>query len=281
MAGRKDRVVLILGMHRSGTSLLARILHHLGLPLGERLLTGPMPDNPQGYWEHAEIVAIQDGLLAALDRSWWGRHALSPLPHGWQNAAATQAARRALRDILRAELASAPGLWGFKDPRTLRFLPLWQEILEELGLETKLILAMRHPAAVAQSLRQRNGHRLGFAQALWAFNMQEVLATAGGQLTAVIDYDLWFVRPSSLCAHLCAHLGLACPAAWPVHLLDAGLRHHGQTEAPCHPAATALHTALAEAAPAALPPARLNPLLVPLSAMIRRQHGWFRLLPRG
>lgn len=64
----KRRLVIVLGMHRSGTSALSRSLMALGLSLGQSLLD-PQPDNPLGYWEDREIVAINEEVLASSGSS--------------------------------------------------------------------------------------------------------------------------------------------------------------------------------------------------------------------
>src|SRR5215211_2960053 len=61
----RPHLVLLLGMHRSGTSLGAQALARAGLPMGPALMTAPSPDNLDGYWEDADIVRVQDELLTA------------------------------------------------------------------------------------------------------------------------------------------------------------------------------------------------------------------------
>ena len=63
----KPDIVCILGMHRSGTSLLARMLNLMGVSLGpEQFLMQPTIDNPKGYWEHDEIVGLNNEILRRL-----------------------------------------------------------------------------------------------------------------------------------------------------------------------------------------------------------------------
>src|SRR5689334_11506011 len=61
--------IIVLGMHRSGTSALAGTLHHLGVELGEHLMSAS-PDNQRGYWEHRDIVAVNHQLMAELGAAW-------------------------------------------------------------------------------------------------------------------------------------------------------------------------------------------------------------------
>lgn len=64
-----QQLVVVLGMHRSGTSVLARGLQVLGVELGERLLP-PAADNPRGFWEDLDVIGIDERVLAALSRDW-------------------------------------------------------------------------------------------------------------------------------------------------------------------------------------------------------------------
>src|SRR5580704_9217804 len=84
--------LVVLGMHRSGTSALTGMLHHLGVALGEHLMPATQ-DNPRGYWEHSDIVAVHERLMAALGWAW---DELRSLPAGFERGEAAQAARREL-----------------------------------------------------------------------------------------------------------------------------------------------------------------------------------------
>ena len=256
MTHSHGRIVLILGMHRSGTSMLARLLAGEGLPLGATLLNRGRPDNVHGYWEQAEIVHIHEALLDGLDRTWHGPNGWRPLPEGWLAGRETRMAKRRLATIVKREVTEAGGLWGFKDPRTLCFLPLWQEIIAELALDPVFILATRTPAAVAASLMRRNHVRRDGAETLWAANTITVLEAVGGELAAVIDYDDWFTKPDAIADYLREVLGLPrarVPGVGPPigGLIDPRLRHHQVTAGGARPAFEALHAALVSAAPRA------------------------------
>jgi len=59
---QKKRIVVIIGMHRSGTSVIARGLKVLGVTLGDNLMP-PGEDNPKGYWEDLDINELNVELL--------------------------------------------------------------------------------------------------------------------------------------------------------------------------------------------------------------------------
>ena len=68
-AGRARKAILVLGMHRSGTSALTRVLNLYGAALPRRMIP-PNPNNEKGYWEPKVIVRIHDELLSAAGSRW-------------------------------------------------------------------------------------------------------------------------------------------------------------------------------------------------------------------
>src|SRR4029453_4502858 len=119
------RLVCVLGMHRSGTSLITRMLNVLGVYLGpnERLMK-PQEDNPRGYWEHQLITDLNDAILARLGGSWHEPPTFSP---DWGRAAGLADLRRKAQAVIHEDFATAE-CWGWKDPRTCLTLPFWQRL---------------------------------------------------------------------------------------------------------------------------------------------------------
>jgi hypothetical protein len=96
--------LLVLGMHRSGTSALTRVLNLLGVALGDDLMP-PGPDNPLGFWEHQGIVSVHEALFAELDRRWDDPR---PMPDGWLDSDAAREAGEAITAILHRDFAGTP-----------------------------------------------------------------------------------------------------------------------------------------------------------------------------
>lgn len=144
------QVILILGMHRSGTSCLAGSLEEAGLYLGE--VNTAAPHNAKGNRESRAIMDLQDDLLRANGGDWD-----APPPE-----VVWSAEHRARRDAI---IATYPRdrIWGFKDPRTLLTLPGWLEVLPAV----RFVGTFRHPLAVAASLYARNGVAIEKSLALW------------------------------------------------------------------------------------------------------------------
>lgn len=158
----RRRALLVTGMHRSGTSCVTRIANLTGLAIGTDLLPR-RPDNPEGFWEHAELSRLNDEILATLGTSW---DALAPLPPNWWQQPELDDVKQALRDVLRRDFADEPDL-VVKDPRLCLLVPLWREVLGDLGLSVEFLIVMRDVRAVVASLKQRNLFSPWQSELLW------------------------------------------------------------------------------------------------------------------
>jgi len=231
-------VVVVLGSGRSGTSLLMQVLAALGVRLSPSMIEARQ-DNPQGFQEDAPIVKAQANLLRSLGA--WPFH---PLPPHWQNDPATERARAVLREILMDRLKSG-GLWGFKDPRTSAFLPLWQDLFHEMGLVPKYILALRDPGSIVRSFMEAYDTPADMAEGVWLRRTWDALEHTQADCH-IIHYEDWFTRSADMAAALAQHLGLALPAADTLQtIIRPGLDRSGRTpQAIQNPAVRTLHAAL-------------------------------------
>lgn len=247
--------VLIVGMHRSGTSAVAGSLARLGVALGQQLLAAG-EDNRKGYFEHEEAVRLDDALLDALDRRWDDPR---PLPDDWLATEAAQAAGDAIARLLADEFAGMP-LLGFKDPRFCRLLPLWKAALRRAGIEPCVLLVVRHPFEVAASLRRRNGFAPALSQALWLGHMLAAERDSRDCRRAVVAYDDLLGQPEAVLQRAVAELGLSdrlvtAPLTRLTGFVSAEERHFAGGAA--RPPGSNLD-ALAEEAMALFRPARLE-----------------------
>jgi GT2 family glycosyltransferase len=188
-------LILLVGMHRSGTSLAASLLQTLGVGL-----PGPWPladiHNPEGYYEQLAIRDLQEQLLLELHRMWPTAAGTLPLPEHWLDTPSVLRAERRLEGMLRQESCRQPAPWAIKDPRTSLLLPLWRRVADRLGMELRLVQALREPAAVVQSLVQRDGPLAGMtplrAQQLWWHHHHRIHVDGQGLDCLTIRYEEWF-----------------------------------------------------------------------------------------
>lgn len=174
-------VVCTLGMHRSGTSLVARMLNLLGVHLGpEALVSRTGADNPKGYWEHQSFVEVNETILARFGGRW---DAPPAFPAGWPQAARLGDLRDKARTLL-GSFASAP-LWGWKDPRTCLTLPFWQDLVGPM----RYVMSVRNPRDVAASLARRNSMSAEEADRLWLAHTQASLAATIGHPRLFVFYE--------------------------------------------------------------------------------------------
>lgn len=142
--------LLVLGMHRSGTSLLAGILDRLGCK-GPQTQIPADYKNPTGYHESERIFRLNDEILAAAGARWddW-----QPLREGWHSSSRFNEFRTRAVELIEAEYGDASLIY-LKDPRICRLLPLWRDVLDQKGYRVACILTHRHPVEVSASLEAR------------------------------------------------------------------------------------------------------------------------------
>jgi hypothetical protein len=197
-------IVCILGMHRSGTSLVSRALNVLGLYLGpEEHLMRPSTDNPAGHWENRGIKEVNDEILSILGGSW---SEPPPLPAGWERSPALAAPRRRAREVIEGDFSESE-LWGFKDPRNSLTLPFWQRILDPM----RYVICLRNPLDVAASAQARNREddAVPFEQGieLWLTYVRAALAATAGHPRHLVFYEDLMADPEPVVRELARFIG--------------------------------------------------------------------------
>jgi SAM-dependent methyltransferase/glycosyltransferase involved in cell wall biosynthesis len=216
-------------MHRSGTSLVARLLHAMGANLGSKIDVSPVTSNPFGHWEHDEIWRIQERLLIELGREW--HTSPGPLPERWLEWPETRRAMDAIQSVCQNE-AGERGHFVVKDPRSTRLLTMWIELAEHLQAELKVVCVVRRPGEVAASLLARDGMPAELASRIWMEHHLDALA-AGAPLEFFFHEDLFqnSVAAVRSLVPLCALDGFLTGVESAARLVDSRLRHHEDLEA--------------------------------------------------
>jgi GT2 family glycosyltransferase len=191
--------VAVAGMHRSGTSMIAKALHLAGLFLGEEAdLIDPTPDNPDGYWENARFVDVNDEILAALGGGWDSPPAV---PRRFEEDPRLRGLRQRAKKLGDEFRTKEP--WGWKDPRNSLTVPLWLQLFPEL----KVVVCLRNPLAVALSLHQRY-FSYSTALELWETYNRRVVESVASDQILVTDYEAWISRPAAEIRRTLGFLGL-------------------------------------------------------------------------
>ncbi len=182
----KHRAICILGMHRSGTSVVARAVNLLGVYLGEeRELLPPAPDNREGVWERRDLVDFHNRVLVHFSRAW---HSVWPLPAQWYTSEGVRPFRGELRGLVSRVFGLRP-LWAWKDPRTTLLLPLWKNVLGELGIDLLCVYVVRNPLDVAKSLQHREGFPFEKSLGMWFTGNLAALHAIRDIPTIFVSYD--------------------------------------------------------------------------------------------
>jgi GT2 family glycosyltransferase len=182
-------------MHRSGTSMVAKLLHLSGLYLGPKEdLLPATPDNLDGHWENTHFVALNDAILNALGGGW---DRPPSLPNGWSrgNTDSASTPQRLLpfkeRALALLEKFRDHDAWGWKDPRTSLTLPFWQSLLPCL----KVVICLRNPLEVALSLRRRGGSSYALSLDLWKTYSERIMRDVPSDRRIITHYDRYFLDP--------------------------------------------------------------------------------------
>jgi hypothetical protein len=178
--------VVVLGMHRSGTSFLIRALNLSGLWLGgdEQLHTvegRARVGNPKGNYESRDAIQINDAILRRSGGAWF-----RPPPR--LDIADEDLAR--IRTFCGGLVRSQPGdapRWGWKDPRTVLTLEAW---LRALAGPAFVVASFRHPVAVARSLLARDRLPLEGGLALWYHYNVRLLEALEHLPHALVRFDV-------------------------------------------------------------------------------------------
>lgn len=179
------KCLIVLGMHRSGTSALTGVLSNLGIDTGTSLSPADYAVNPKGFWEHQKIVAIHEELLASIESSWDDER---PLPKNWWRDPSINRFKLALHEVIQQDFAQSV-LWAVKDPRLSRLLPLWIEILNEIEVQPLIVITVRHPYEVARSLEKRDGFIPDKSYLLWLRYLIEMEAASRELPRVLVTYE--------------------------------------------------------------------------------------------
>jgi FkbM family methyltransferase len=216
--------ICIAGMHRAGTSMVARMLEGCGVDLGGPAnFAPPAPDNRDGYWEDLRFVALNDRILEKFQGAWDHPPVLPP---GWETSASLDTERRDAEAVLRWRAEP----WGWKDPRNSLTIPFWRSLLPAM----RVVICLRNPFEVADSLRARGYTSERFGLSLWEAYHRALEETVDGSFGLVTHYESFLADPEAELDRVLAFLGLQpSPAVRKAVVASAlpGARHQRRSSA--------------------------------------------------
>lgn len=214
-------IIVVLGMHRSGTSALAGLLAASGAQCGQPLL--PANDgNPRGYWELAPFVALNDRLLDCLHRVWFDA---SPLEGGWQDAPEIRGLEDVAADLLRGQFGRSE-LAMLKDPRLCLTLPFWRRVILGLGYRLTLAVIARPVGEVVRSIQARDALSARDIAYLWARSMLESARACFDDRAVTFTYDQLLHSPPKVLARIAVTLDVPLALDSDTEFIDASLQNH-------------------------------------------------------
>lgn len=219
------KLIVVLGMHRSGTSAITRGLQVLGVGLGDKMLPAVEGNNSKGFWEDADLNALNIEMLSALNKDW---HHLVAINQQDVDVLRNKGYLQRALDLLQKKTDDTP-VYGFKDPRVAKLLPFWRLVFDQCQLETHYLLAVRHPHSVVDSLSKRDGFEPEQSYLMWLGHVVSSLSGSVGKKRVMVDYDSLMQSPARELNRIANCFGLKIDPAelneFQTEFLDPGLRH--------------------------------------------------------
>jgi Sulfotransferase family len=213
-------VVCIVGMHRSGTSMVTRLLNLCGLDLGaEQDLLGPDKGNPLGHFENIGFKSLDESLLAHFGGSTDNPPDLEP---NWQDDSSLHVAFEEARVLLATFKGKT--VWGWKEPRTTLLIPFWRRLLPD----ARFVICVRNPLEVARSIAERDGMPLEKGFHLWNCYTRAAVRDTEGCPRIFTFYEDHFTNGLSEIERVAKFCGLGLPREPSTlqRVVYRELRHH-------------------------------------------------------
>ncbi len=189
----RSNLLCVLGMHRSGTSVVTQFLHQLGAAVAPQLL-GPMDEvNQEGFWEDRCVVDINERLLAMRDCRWFDcREAIFAKDGFGESQIRNEAIHHFKKNYATQNLSVV------KDPRLCRLLPFWLDVWAAAAVNPIFIHVVRHPLAVVKSLQRRDKIPYEHGIVLWLLHTVEAMLYTSTFPGLVVIYDAFLQHPLDL-----------------------------------------------------------------------------------
>lgn len=225
MSISNKKLLVVLGMHRSGTSVVTRGLQVLGVNLGGTLYSATEGVNDKGFWEDIDLHSLDVEMLAALGSDW---HHLFPISHRDVGVLRNKGYFLRAVELLRQKM-STEHVFGFKDPRMAKLLPFWKEVFSYCQFDVTYILTVRHPTSVVKSLAKRDSFDTEKSYLLWLGHIITSMVDSADGKRVLVDYDRLMRSPENELTRIAKATELEINPAelqnYKSEFLDQKLRH--------------------------------------------------------
>lgn len=223
--GSSKRLILVLGMKRSGTSALTKGLEVMGVSLGNHLMP-PNQFNRKGYWEDWDFHELNFEMLKACTQN-RARRILSITDQETAYLLSSPYAAQASRLLLRKIPQDQP--FAFKVPTSALLLPFWKKICKQLQIELSCVIALRNPISVANSVEQSFEDLQEKSFWIWISSLLSSLLHSESHKRVFVDYDHLIQNPVCQMERVAAALDLKMNQealyTFSAHFIDPSLRH--------------------------------------------------------
>lgn len=222
---KNNRLIVVLGMHRSGTSVITRSLQIMGVGLGDRLMPPVEGNNAKGFWEDVDLNALNIEMLNTVDSDWFYVQAIKSI-----DIEILHKQGYFLRAVeLLREKVSSSAIFAFKDPRVAKLLPFWKDAFTHCNLDVDYVLAVRNPLSVVKSLMKRDALDAEQSYLLWLSYVITSLTYSAGKKRVFVDYDRLIKSPDNELNRVVKYLDLEINPTelqkFKTEFLDKDLRH--------------------------------------------------------
>ena len=199
-------VILVLGMHRSGTSATAGLFLKLGGAQPKNLMPAE-GGNERGYFESQALMTFHDELLASAGSHWTDWRQFNP---AWFQSSTATAFQKRAKHLFKEEFDGEP-LAVLKDPRVCRFVPFWLKVLARIKARACVVIPVRSPLEVAFSLRKRDGFSLATGALLWLRHTIDAEIATRALPRSIFSWDQLLRDWRSVAEKASTELGLPWP----------------------------------------------------------------------
>jgi len=227
----KQTCILILGMHRSGTSALAGFLNILDINAGRELMPASKKNNEKGFFENQRVVDFNEKKLFPLFGLSWD--SLGVLKEGWHLDARLDDLYIQAKSIISQDYEN-DDFFLIKDPRICLLFPFWEKVLLDSGINIKIILPFRNPLEVAESLKKRDMFSIEKSLMLWTKHLLYSECYTRNYDRVFIGFDDFMNNTQEFCTKMSDLLHHDFMSVFKTKkeevdtFLDVGLKHHNK-----------------------------------------------------